>query len=475
VGTRCFFAYCCLCLSLAVIGSASALANGSKPALVVGKNVDVSRASLPQSEVRVVADPSNPRVLLAGSNSEGEGSMRAYGSVDGGLTWSSRPLPRPAPDSSGLCIADPAVAIDRQERQYFLFVRADPCSKPESGLFLARRASPTSPWLISQKPVVAPLPAGSFDDNPWLAVDTRPTSPYRDRLYLAWFRYDPSGEVGLLFASSEDGGVHWSDPVRVNDSGDNDGYPSIAVAPNGTLYVAWDDFGDGLIKVDRSSDGGRSFGTDQSILVRVRDSRRCPNGVPIPAQPIRCVRTDPTVLAGDNRVYVTYADVALNHSQDVRMVAFSLDLELLAGSSRRIGGPERVRADQFWPTSAIDSRGRLWLCFYDTRGDRRRRHTRFSCTSSADGRSWLPVMRVASVASDEARYSADRGEYGDYEGLALAAGIAHPMWTDARQLDRRGEEIFTARLRLRVAATSASGAQTRPMPAGHHQQRSSLR
>lgn len=197
---------CCLGLSLAVIVSASALASGSKSWLWVGKNVDVSRAALPQSEVRVVADPSNPRVLLAGSNSEGEGSMRTYGSLDGGRSWSSRALPTPAPDSSGLCFADPAVAIDRQEHQYFLFVRADPCSTPESALLLARRGSPTSPWVISQKPVVAPLPGGSFDDNPWLAVDTAPTSPYRDRLYLAWFRYDPRGEVGLLFASSEDGG-----------------------------------------------------------------------------------------------------------------------------------------------------------------------------------------------------------------------------------------------------------------------------
>src|SRR5438067_6956686 len=113
-----------------VMTAASAEGKRFRPPLVVGKNVDVSRAPLPQSEVRVVADPIDPRVLLAGSNSEGEGAMRVYGSVDGGSTWSSAPLPKPAPDS-GLCIADPAVAIDRHERQYFLFVRADPCSKPE--------------------------------------------------------------------------------------------------------------------------------------------------------------------------------------------------------------------------------------------------------------------------------------------------------------------------------------------------------
>jgi len=34
--------------------------------------------------------------------------------------------------------------------------------------------------------------------------------------------------------------------------------------------------------------------------------------------------------------------------------------------------------------------------------------------------------------------------YGDYEGLAVAGGAAHPMWTDSRA--RSGSEIWTARL-----------------------------
>ena len=70
----------------------------------------------------------------------------------------------------------------------------------------------------------------------------------------------------------------------------------------------------------------------------------------------------------------------------------------------------------------------------------------FSCTYSHDGRSWAPVRRVASAASNERAAGADYGEYGDYESIVGAGGIAHPIWSDSRDLRRRAEEIFTARI-----------------------------
>jgi hypothetical protein len=39
-------------------------------------------------------------------------------------------------------------------------------------------------------------------------------------------------------------------------------------------------------------------------------------------------------------------------------------------------------------------------------------------------------------------------EYGDYAGLAAANGVAHPMWTDTRDLASNGEEIYTTALQL---------------------------
>jgi hypothetical protein len=87
------------------------------------------------------------------------------------------------------------------------------------------------------------------------------------------------------------------------------------------------------------------------------------------------------------------------------------------------------------------------VCFYDTGADTTRRTARYSCTASADGGATWPVARpVASVASNETHKPAIDFQFGDYEGLAVAGGVAHPIWTDGRDLAARGEEIYTTTL-----------------------------
>ena len=61
----------------------------------------------------------------------------------------------------------------------------------------------------------------------------------------------------------------------------------------------------------------------------------------------------------------------------------------------------------------------------------------------------LPPVTTPAPA-DEAQPGAAKGEhgrgYGDYEGLAVSAGVAHPIWTDSRQLRTLREELYTTRL-----------------------------
>ena len=92
----------------------------------------------------------------------------------------------------------------------------------------------------------------------------------------------------------------------------------------------------------------------------------------------------------------------------------------------------------------------LWACFYDTAGDRSRRRAWFSCTRSGDGGStWSQISRAAKVASDATARWVSPLQYGDYEGLAVSHGIAHPVWTDTRTgRSALREEIYTTRVRL---------------------------
>jgi hypothetical protein len=168
------------------------------------------------------------------------------------------------------------------------------------------------------------------------------------------------------------------------------------------------------------------------------------------------VSPDPTVLADQahNRIDVVYARFGCNGTLDVDLVSFNPTL------SRRIAQVQvnppdgRTPSEQFLPAAAYDRKSNdLWVCYYDTRADSRRARTRFDCRHSRDGgRTFGTPTAAASTTSDETTAGAAHGagrDYGDYESLVAANGIAHPFWTDSRNLSTRGEEIYTTTLRSR--------------------------
>ncbi|MCI0635294.1 MAG: hypothetical protein L0206_15485, partial [Actinobacteria bacterium] len=152
------------------LGAASA-GGGAAP---FGMNINVSRAPGPQSEAAIAIHPLDPEVLVAGSNSAAEATMRAYGSTDGGRTWTSVAAP-PLPPSSptGSASADPIVGIDRGGRQYYGFVRVGSAR----AIFVASRPGPETGWTTPATPISQP-PQSAVDDKPALVVDNSPSSPH---------------------------------------------------------------------------------------------------------------------------------------------------------------------------------------------------------------------------------------------------------------------------------------------------------
>jgi hypothetical protein len=424
--------------------------------------VDVSKLPGTQSETTITVDPTNPAVLLAGSNNHRTLQVAAYSSTDGGAHWTGTRLPYP-PD--GNLSADPVVAIDRTGRQYFGYVSVVQAGEEtvRSGLYVATRAGPAAPWSLPARPVES-YPGG-LDDKPALAVDDSAASPHLNRLYVAWSRIVASAgsEFGAVYlAHSDDAGATWSAPVAVSDSlWTFDSYSTIDVARDGTVYVGfWNVFGLGVY-LDVSHDGGETFGRDV-VVDPIRGESNCiSSGISIPAQPVNCVRPNPIVSVDNSggrfagRVYVTYGDTGMRRKQqDVFVAAFSPALHPLFRRHRMTPPDGTVRSDQFWPASADDpSTGILWSCFYDTRGDPRRRRAWSSCSRSLNGGArWAPPVHAASVPSNERAPSADslhgelKREYGDYEGLTVARGVAHPIWTDTRRLRSLREEVYTTTL-----------------------------
>ena len=448
---------------LAGLGAAALAAAAVGAHAAPGPEVAVSVLPGAQNEPSIAIDPRDGQVLLAGSNSFREGTIRIYGSSDGGSSWETATA-YPAPGSlEETCAADPWVGVDRLGRQYFSFLRFTPCRGGRPRVFVVTRANVAASW--TEPRAVSPLAGARFDDKPSLAVDTSPVSPFVNRVYVAWVRATSALRLSIRISHSDDGGRTWSPPATVSRMGTEVTYPSIAVSAEGHVYVAWDNVTSYRLQIARSTAGGATFEPERPVaqfsLVPIP---HCGSGVVIRAVRGTCVHANPIVVVDRSRgpfrgrVYVSYAQTGIAGSAGVfvkafdsrlREVPFSADLNGIAVSPTKGALPERRRPDQFWPHSAVDAAtGALWVCFYDTWRDRTFRSAYYSCAvSRTGGRTFSRLVKAATVASDETVPEADAQEYGDYEGLAVAGGVAHPIWTDSRDLPFLAEEIYTTRLR----------------------------
>jgi hypothetical protein len=452
-----------LCVAVLVGAGVAGAADGSAGA---GGQVAVSSDGGRHSEVSVALDPVDPRVLVAGSNTRfAPGSrMPAYGSADGGQSWSSTGGPPLPPGERGSCAdGNSAVAIGPDHRQYYAFLVLQPC-RPSVGfrivLAVAHREGPHGRWVTPARSVPRPSDV-TADDRPALTVDLGAASPHRGRLHLAWTRiYRGPFFHTIQLSHSDDGGRTWTTPVQLSQQGafasGAVGDASIAVARDGEVYVAWDDAIADTILLAHSLDGIH-FGRAR-LVARWQDGGPffCTGlGFGLPAQPARCIRANPLVTVDgspgrfDGRVYLTYSTAAsADGDENVFLIAFTPDLIPLWRTPLAIDLAAGTGGDHFFPASALDAAtGWLWVCFYDTAGDPQRIEARYVCTASQDGgRHFAPAVTAATVPSNERQLGADPHGYGDYEALAVAGGIAHPLWTDSRDLPTRGEQIYTTTL-----------------------------
>jgi len=117
---------------------------------------------------------------------------------------------------------------------------------------------------------------GKMQDKEWLSSDRYNTSPYHGNLYMTWTEFDvygskdPKDRSRIRFSRSTDRGLSFSEAITISDTtGDcQDGDHTLEGAVSttlgdGTILVVW--AGHGNIYLDKSTDGGQSFGKDLII------------------------------------------------------------------------------------------------------------------------------------------------------------------------------------------------------------------
>jgi hypothetical protein len=120
---------------------------------------------------------------------------------------------------------------------------------------------------------------------PIVTADTSSRSQYRDRIYITWDDVS-GGTSNIWFVRSLDRGRTWSRPMKINDNGpapssgvvDFRMTPVVAVAPDGTIGLAWYDRRNDPQRMcwdyyaAFSTDGGATFGAN----TRLSTAPSCP-------------------------------------------------------------------------------------------------------------------------------------------------------------------------------------------------------
>jgi FlgD Ig-like domain len=407
-------------------------------------DVRVSQGFEGLAEVLIDVNPTNPDNLVVCGHSGSLGIMATYYSFDGGKTWTLVEVGYQ--DRMGFAIRfDPALAFDAHGNVYVAYgvlsfvgsterTTVVVCKSTDGG-----RTYPQTALLWSANRVIN-VPG---NDKWVLATGRDPVLPDQQNVYLAWtwnIRAGSSLDQQIAIARSFDGGVTFTTPLVINDDSINGIDRALtadpSVGPNGELYVSWHDFTpiENTIMVDRSFDGGETWGTDVVVATGVIRLH-----TPIPAAPDRGISPGPVsdvdVSGGphDGRVYIAYCHpILLGHDIFVR---YSDDQAATWSLPVRVNDDALAR-DQFLPWLDVGpENGNVSVVFYDTREDANNQLAKvYATVSRTGGESFAPNVAVADVASNNSvtnpyRYS---GNYLEYIGVATGPCAAYAVWSDTR-------------------------------------------
>jgi len=436
MGTRAWAVAAALLGAAAVATAASSVAARSE---AVGTNVFVSPGGPIEANLidadnspSVARDPVRPRTIVVTHRVDRPRfSAKLQRSTDGGRHFSETELPLPPGLDRPYA---PSAAFGPDGTLYVLYANLTGAGNDPENLWLAR-STDGGRTLAQPVRVAAGL---SFQGR--LAVGP-------GTLYVTWLQARAVGTLALtelapvVLARSADGGLSWSEPVRVSDARRaRVGAATPTIDGEGHLVVLYEDFKDDArdfqfldgpawdnpfaLVVARSDDGGATF-AEVEAEAEVVPARRFLVFLP----------EFPAVAAADSHLYIAWADA--------RRGDLDVWLRRSDDGGRTWSEPRRVNdnpigdgTDQYLPALAVAPDGRIDVAFYDRRRDPTNSRNDTELASSSDrGRSFT-ARRLSSTSFDagigaraDARLPVDLGSR---LGLASSVDGAFAAWTDTR-------------------------------------------
>lgn len=322
---------------------------------------------------------------------------------------------------------DPSVGVDSTGRYYLAFGLSDGSTGGPNGIAVVTSADGGASWTKTN-PVVINLKGNKFEDKYWIGVDNHSSSPFRDRLYVVWTRNSGNNQ-SIMVSFSSDGGQSWSNPKQINDGRSKFErviYAFPAISADGTVNVLWYDYALRQIFLDRSSDGGVSWGTD-----RVVASTHIGFGVDIGCNGGRSTTPAPQMAVDPNSgtIYVVYADDDPSTTGVDLNVYLTMSADGGASWSTPVRSSSTSAGQQYNPAVAVDGSGNVDVSFLDRRDDPLDCRTQTYLSSLSPAGVLLSDFRTTDVDSD---FDGNPNGPGDYAGLAALFSSVYPYFPDHR-------------------------------------------
>ncbi len=300
------------------------------------------------------------------------------------------------------------------------------------------------------------VPSSTLYDMNTMAVDKTVSSPYYNRIYVAWSNFNLS-QPRIYLSYSTNNGLTFSasQPIGLPQANHYEQGAKIVIAPNGTVYCLWatpninNNNIEDKIAFTKSTDGGISWSAPTyPITINGIRGYIQPNGIRVNSFPSAATDNSGNIL-------VTWSQRNLAPAGTDADVCFSIS----NNGGTTFSAPVRINDDalnngknQFLPWISVNStNNNIAIAFYDNRDS----YTMDSCDiytaiSTNSGTSFINVK-----ASDRPHRPiplsgyAD-GYYSDYIGITSVNNFVYPVWAD----NRNGVvQIYTAKMELKPYIT----------------------
>jgi hypothetical protein len=391
-----------------------------------------------QTEMSIAIHPTNPNIVLAGSNT-GQLNPRLnqgwYVTTDGGTSWVGDTLPNFNSDAYS---ADPAVTIDLQGNLFFASLRS-PLTRGSSddttGIYVSRSTDNGNSWRRAN--IVSGVLATSGYDKDHLIVDVNPGSPYAGYVYSAFSNLPNvtcSVAWPIVFSQSTDHGQTFSGLSVISGSVayHNHGV-NLATGPGGELYATWVGYGNwcsmagAQLVFNSSKNGGATWGQAASIRTITPDLTK---GV-ISMRSFPSMALDRSSGPRRGWIYIVYPEKAPT-TPDIFLIR-STDGGTSWSTPRKVN-QDATNNDQFHSWMSVDpSTGALYVVYYDSRNFPANDSAEVYVSASFDGGDTFADMLVSDVpflpgpVPNPYSYG-----FGEYIGISALKDTVWPCWYDNR-------------------------------------------